>query len=1305
MSASVAVVGLLCALVFALHPSGARSAGSPLQEFPIAESGSHPFLIANGPDGRLWYTVNEAAVEAISTSGTPTAYPGAGGTGFSTGIVSAPNARIVFLQQGQSSVSGTGTVTGVDATGQPQNGPVDAQDTPNQITTGPDGNLWYTTDHDVCTVTPSLASPTAGNPNCRFLLNGASVGGEGIAAGPGGTVWLTERVSNTIYEVTSPSTFDHTEYPLPHGGNPYGITIGPDGALWFTEISGNRIGRITTSGVITEYDLPNPGSDPYGITQGPDGALWFTERAGNRIGRITTSGQITEFPIPTPGSGPHGIVTGPDGALWFTEEYAGKIGRFDVAAIAPPPSQPAPTAGVAPSTTSPPDGRLFTLNPGASTAGTGTITQFAYDFTGSGAFDAICPPTEPIAYKIFDTPGSHVIGLRVTNSLGQVATTQVTVNVVGPATRARTASNGAVAALSHFWCGDTSSLLAGSTAYLPVGFTSDVHAVGIDVTQGVVPDPPRPSALSKIAAASAVKLVHQRLLRDADATFLLNNDKQDPRTNRITWLQRFGTTVARVYASALIAPNGTDVPNVQMKLFGFRDGHELSGSPLLSQTGPLNVPLGPPFTTHAMRVGYSPVDGALPAFTFTIPHDWVSEPGNVAFLAVPELVGPRLDRQCNTVACELAQQAGSGDFQFSDTGLFIVRTVAMTASGDPALPDPWTVFDAAANITPVAVLPSPYQGTIDITPITTCKAGDKSQPCTNPNGWVTGQIGNWLANNQPVIPATVKVTTIGVHKNHGNAQGYSGWPGSCSDNSPWGGAICETSNNSPVSQVEANRPLTSVAHEMLHDLGRPHADDSSSGCGGNGEGKPDSKGDTLAIGLDRHPGSGGSVTNPYQILSPGLPGQQSAIYDPMSYCADNNPEDNTWMSAHNWDEVAGEWIFFLKRAAASSVRPVVESVAAGSGMQVTGMTEGSDTLITQVEPARDTAASAAAAPPSSPIHAVVRNAAGALVGDAPLTITAGHLDSGTTGKPSVPVIYFNGTVPAAGAAEIQITQAGSVVAVRTRSPHAPFVQLLAPRRGTIGLARTVTLAWRASDADHDPLTASVDYSANGGRRWHTVFSGAGAGTTLKLPSRYFAGSRNARIRIRVNDGFNESVAVSGRLQAVGSPPTVTITAPANRQTFPSDATVFLNGAAFDDAFQLLGARQLHWFAGRRSLGTGQSVSARDLTPGTVVIRLVARDAHGRTGTASVRIRVTAATPFFTTLRQPTTISAKARRVTIVVATNVTATLRVLRQRFTVTRRTHTIGIRVKPGTGTLTLTLALAAHGKNATQTLRFTRR
>lgn len=151
----------------------------------------------------------------------------------------------------------------------------------------------------------------------------------GITSGPDGNLWFTEAFGNNIGKITTGGVF-LKEYALPHADSePENIVAGPDGNLWFTKfnaVDGNRIGTITTTGVITEYPLPNADSEPEGITVGPDGNLWFTEFDGGRIGTITTSGQITEYSLPQAGIEPEGITSGPcdDGTqnqcLWFTEQ-------------------------------------------------------------------------------------------------------------------------------------------------------------------------------------------------------------------------------------------------------------------------------------------------------------------------------------------------------------------------------------------------------------------------------------------------------------------------------------------------------------------------------------------------------------------------------------------------------------------------------------------------------------------------------------------------------------------------------------------------------------------------------------------------------------------------------------------------------------------------------------------------------------------------------------------------------------------------------------------------------------------------
>ena len=65
-----------------------------------------------------------------------------------------------------------------------------------------------------------------------------------ITSGSDGNLWFTE--GNKIGRITPAGSI--TEFPLPKADSePLGIAPGPDGNLWFTEFRGNRIGRITTS--------------------------------------------------------------------------------------------------------------------------------------------------------------------------------------------------------------------------------------------------------------------------------------------------------------------------------------------------------------------------------------------------------------------------------------------------------------------------------------------------------------------------------------------------------------------------------------------------------------------------------------------------------------------------------------------------------------------------------------------------------------------------------------------------------------------------------------------------------------------------------------------------------------------------------------------------------------------------------------------------------------------------------------------------------------------------------------------------
>jgi streptogramin lyase len=194
---------------------------------------------------------------------------------------------------------------------------------PYGIATGPDGNLWFTerTSGQVGRITPTGT----------VTMFGAGItdrGLRGITAGPDGNLWFAEGHGG-IGRITPTGTV--TEFAT--GGDPYGIAVGPDGNLWYTELDGNRIGRITPTGTVTHFSAGiSAGSRPYDIVAGADGNLWFTELRGDRIARITPTGTVTEFPV-TPGSKPYGIAAGPDGNLWFAQRGGDRIGRMTLTGV------------------------------------------------------------------------------------------------------------------------------------------------------------------------------------------------------------------------------------------------------------------------------------------------------------------------------------------------------------------------------------------------------------------------------------------------------------------------------------------------------------------------------------------------------------------------------------------------------------------------------------------------------------------------------------------------------------------------------------------------------------------------------------------------------------------------------------------------------------------------------------------------------------------------------------------------------------------------------------------------------------
>ena len=184
---------------------------------------------------------------------------------------------------------------------------------PQDITNGPDGNLWFTTGHSssIWRTTPGGVVSSFTAPSVQQPMS--------IAAGPDGNLWFTDEVTEALGRITPAGVI------TPFAGlgidRPVSVTGGPDGNVWFVNQGDSSIGRITPQGVVTRFPWTLAPTYP-GVTVrlgqivvGADGNLWFSTGT-MQIGRITPAGVMSAFAV---AANPGSLTLGPDGNVWFAE--------------------------------------------------------------------------------------------------------------------------------------------------------------------------------------------------------------------------------------------------------------------------------------------------------------------------------------------------------------------------------------------------------------------------------------------------------------------------------------------------------------------------------------------------------------------------------------------------------------------------------------------------------------------------------------------------------------------------------------------------------------------------------------------------------------------------------------------------------------------------------------------------------------------------------------------------------------------------------------------------------------------------
>jgi virginiamycin B lyase len=188
--------------------------------------------------------------------------------------------------------------------------------------------------------TSRIARITTDGRVTEFATPTRDAGPGSITTGPDGNAWFTETAPDgaaAVARITPGGTVtEFTVARLPYLGTTVPadlgtIVAGPSDRLWFA--TGLGAGSITTDGEVATLALPEPAS-PAGIAAAADGTLWVTESSLARIDRVAPSGELSPLALPDFADGVS-IVAGPDGAMYFTQSAAHTLWRATGDALEP----------------------------------------------------------------------------------------------------------------------------------------------------------------------------------------------------------------------------------------------------------------------------------------------------------------------------------------------------------------------------------------------------------------------------------------------------------------------------------------------------------------------------------------------------------------------------------------------------------------------------------------------------------------------------------------------------------------------------------------------------------------------------------------------------------------------------------------------------------------------------------------------------------------------------------------------------------------------------------------------------------
>lgn len=208
----------------------------------------------------------------------------------------------------------------------------------------------------------------------------------------------------------------------------------------------------------------------------------------------------------------------------------------------------------------------------------------------------------------------------------------------------------------------------------------------------------------------------------------------------------------------------------------------------------------------------------------------------------------------------------------------------------------------------------------------------------------------------------------------------------------------------------------------------------------------------------------------------------------------------------------------------------------------------------------------------------------------------------------------------ATARTLRLRRGENVLADIPISAQPPSLQLDPPRieDGRLGIS------WSATDADGDPVFATVQLSPDDGRTWQTLQINSPE-TTLWIDTDLLAGGDQTRVRVLATDGVLGAIDASESFALPKHAPRVKITGVEDGRLFEFGTVITANGFGYDNEDGSLPRTALQWtLAGPEPRqGTGSGFALSNLPPGIYTLQLTGVDSDGEIATDSLRFAIRA----------------------------------------------------------------------------------